>query len=335
MSGAFQLLPQQASDVAPRVDHLFFALVALALFITALVAALIVVFSVRYRRGSPADRSNPPHGNNALEIAWIGGPLIVVMGLFWWGARTYVELYADRPAPLEIHVVGKQWMWKFQHPEGHREIDELHLPLGTEVRLVLTSQDVIHSLFVPAFRVKRDAVPGRYTSVAFTPTRPGRFPLFCAEYCGTEHSLMRGAVVVLEPARYEQWLAGTPPDTTPAASGEDLFLGRRCAFCHRDDGSGVGPSLVGVAGSRVRLTSGLSVTADENYLRDSILVPNSQVVDGYPNVMPTFQGQLSEQELYQLIAYIQSLQPGRRPPPRHPGEPREPVPGRAAAELPR
>jgi cytochrome c oxidase subunit 2 len=246
-----------------------------------------------------------------LEIVWSAIPFALAMVMFVWSTRLYFTLERPPADSLQLYAVGKQWMWKFQHPEGVREINELHVPLGQNVRLTMSSEDVIHSFFVPAFRVKQDVVPGRYTQVWFRATRTGSFHLFCAEYCGTQHSGMIGTVTVMEPNDYEAWLAGGGGARVPGQSlaqlGERLFTERACSTCHLPNGQGRGPSLVGLFGSTVKLQDGGAVTADETYIRESILNPVAKIVAGYQPLMPIFQGQLSEEQLLQLIAYIRTL----------------------------
>jgi cytochrome c oxidase subunit II len=298
----FRLLPESASTAAERTDPLFWFLCGVSAFFTALIFFMVVYLAIKYRRRSAVPPpSLQPH--YLLEIVWTIVPFIVVMAIFFWGARVYFFLHRPPPDALEIHVIGKQWMWKLQQPNGKREINELHLPLGRAVRLTLASQDVIHSFFVPAFRIKQDAVPGRYTSIWFQPNRLGEFRLFCAEYCGTNHSAMIGKVVVMEPERYQAWLTGSPIEETPAQSGERLYVRLGCNVCH-----GVkAPTLAGLYGGRVLLADGSNVTADENYLRESILDSTARVVAGYAPLMPSFRGQLSEEQLMELLSYIKSL----------------------------
>jgi cytochrome c oxidase subunit II len=242
-------------------------------------------------------------------------PFGITMVAFFWGASIYGSLSLPPEDALEVHVVGKQWMWKFQHLEGRQEIDELHVPTGRPVRLQMTSEDVIHSFFVPAFRTKMDAVPGRYTTVWFEATKPGEYPLYCAEYCGTLHSGMIGRVVAMEPTEFQAWLAGAAGaagNLPVAALGERVYQAQGCPTCHEaHGGSARGPSLVGLAGTAVPLTGGGSVTADDTYLRESIVTPQAKLVAGYPPIMPTYQGLVGEEELMQLIAYIKSLAPTR------------------------
>ncbi len=299
------LFPPQASTYAGRVDALFFFLLAVSLFFIALIFILVIAFAITYRRRSPEERPGPIREPLALELAWTVIPLGLTVIMFIWGAQLF--FFASRPpaAALEIAVVGKQWMWKFQHSEGPREIDELHVPVGRPVKLTMASEDVIHSFFVPAFRIKRDVVPGRYTTAWFEATQPGEYHLFCAQYCGTAHAGMMGRVVAMDPVAYERWLRGGA-GLTPAAAGEVLFGRLGCATCHRADNTGRGPALAGVFGRPVRLQEGRTVMADEGYIRESILEPNAKIVTGYQAIMPTFKGLVSEEGLLQIIAYIKS-----------------------------
>jgi cytochrome c oxidase subunit 2 len=266
-----------------------------------------------------------------LETLWIGAPVILAFIIFALGARLFLRIYALPSEGMDIYVVGKQWMWKFEHPSGQREINELHVPVNQVVRLTLIAQDVIHSFYVPAFRLKRDVVPGGYTTLWFEATETGRFHLFCAEYCGTRHSGMIGQIVVMEPRQYEDWLTQRPLDLanpipeqggaqaggpmSMADAGAVLFQNLGCANCHQMDGRGVGPVLVGLVGSPVQLADGETVTADADYIRRSIIDPNAQVVAGYPPVMPTFAGQIDEEELLRLVEYIRSLGDEQTPAP--------------------
>ena len=299
------LWPQRASTMAGRVDALFIFLLALCGFVCISIFIMILVFAARYRRrkGSQAEQIE---GSNALELTWTGVPLLMFLGIFVWGAILY---FMERTPPddsAEIYTVAKQWMWKFQHLEGQREINELHVPVGRDVKMIMTSQDVIHSFYVPAFRIKQDVLPGRYTVAWFRATRAGTYHLFCAEYCGTAHSGMIGEVVVMEPAAYEQWLSGGPAAPL-AETGKQLFLSLGCSTCHRFDTQGRGPNLTGVYGKPVLLEDGRRVVADDNYVRESILAPAAKVVSGFKPIMPTFQGIVSEEQLNALVAYIKSL----------------------------
>ena len=308
----FPLFPERASTVAERVDNLYFLLVAVSAFFSILIFLLIFVFALRYRRKQPDEIPRPIHGSLRLELFWSIGPGLIALSMFFWGTVIYFRNADVPPGAMEIYVVGKQWMWKLQHPEGQREINELHVPVGRPVRLTMTSEDVIHSFYVPAFRVKMDVLPGRYTSLWFQPTKPGKYHLFCAEYCGTQHSGMGGWVYVMEEIDYENWLSGAPTGETMSQAGARLFQRMGCQTCHRADAPGRGPVLEGVYGTRVRFENGESVMADEAYLRESILRPNARVVAGYRTQMPTFQGQIAEEGLLQLIAYIKSLRPTER-----------------------
>ncbi|WP_250461801.1 cytochrome c oxidase subunit II [Microbulbifer litoralis] len=304
-----KLIPEQASEYAQQVDFLYYALLGISGLLMGILAALVVVFAVRYRRSLRRERGEliAERSGRRLEIGFALLLCLSFIGLFYWGSQLYLHLYSATDADVTIDAVGKQWMWKFQHPDGTREINTLHLPVGETVALRITSQDVIHSLSLPAFRLKRDAVPGMYTRAQFTPTRAGTYRLFCAEYCGTDHARMRGKVVVLERADYQQWLAGKVDVPDRAEAGAQLFQSLGCGACHKADGSGLAPALQGVFGSRVKLADGSEVVADEAYIRDSIVEPQAQLVAGYQPVMPSFSGQVSEEEILQLISYIQSL----------------------------
>ena len=308
MNPSMPLLPERASSVAGEVDALFFFIVAVTVFFTVAVSIAAVYFAVKYRRRSDADRPAEIHGSLLLELTWTLVPLGIVVVMFVWGAKVFFHMNRPPDDAMTVSVVGKRWMWKLQHPTGQREINELHVPLGRAVKLVITSEDTIHSFFVPAFRIKKDAVPGRYNVAWFRATRTGTFHLFCAEYCGTEHSKMIGKVVVLEPEAYQTWLAGGPPPESPVAAGEKLFTELNCVTCHRPDSAGRGPLLEGIFGRPVKLASGDTVVADEAYVRDSIVNPAARVVAGYQPVMPTYLGQVSEEQLISLVAYIESLQ---------------------------
>ena len=305
----FRVLPEQASTVAVQVDRLYGFLVAVGVFFTVLIAVLIIYFSVRYHRRFAKEKPKPIEGHAVLESIWIGVPLVIVMVIFVWGTVLFFHMFRPPPGGLEVFGVGKQWMWKFQHPEGRREINELHVPTGRPVKVTLTSEDVIHSFFVPAFRIKMDAIPGRYTQTWFEATKPGEYHLFCAEYCGTKHSRMIGKVIVMEPKDYEQWLAGgtVTAGVSMAARGQKLFEKFGCVSCHQDTAGSLGPALKGVFGKEETMADGEIVLVDEAYLRESITVPNKRLLKGYMAVMPTYEGLLSEEQLLQIIAYIKSL----------------------------
>lgn len=308
----FHLFPPEASAGAREVDWLYFGLTAMMIFFCLVVFLPIIYFSVRYRRGASVDRSQPSSGSNLLESGWTLFPLVISLGFFTWGAVVYYHLERPPRDSLEVQVVAKQWMWKLQHAEGKKEINELHVPLGRAVTLTMTSQDVIHSFFVPAFRVKQDVVPGKYTTEWFRPTRLGEYHLFCAEYCGTNHSRMVGRVEVMEPADYERWLTTGDVGPSIASEGRRLFREKGCSGCHEGSAVVHAPPLAGVYGKEVPLNSGEVVTADDQYIRDSILLPAKQISAGYDNVMPSFTGHISEAEIMQIIAYLKSI--GDQPP---------------------
>ena len=306
----FPLFPERASSVAGQVDAVYAAAVAIALFFTTLICFLILYHAIKYRRGSRADRTNPVSQNSTIEAIWIGIPLFISMCLFAGATLVFFEMYHPPENAAEVYVLGRQWMWELRHPGGKREIDELHVPLGRAVRLTMTSQDVIHSFFIPAFRIKQDVVPGRYTSMWFRATRPGRYHLFCAEYCGTKHSGMVGWVVAMEPSDFQQWLeeGGTgQEEESMSVAGERLFRRLGCSGCHGANATVRAPMLEGVFGHPVPLQDGSFVQADERYIRDSVLLPQSQVVAGYKPVMPTFQGHIDEADLLKIIAYIKAI----------------------------
>jgi len=303
------LFPEAASTMATRVDTLYFFLLGITAFFSLLIATLIVRFAVKYRRRSPGEIGAKLPTNYTLEITWTVIPLMITMIIFVWGARVYFAMTHPPDETLNIYVVGKQWMWKFQHLDGQREINELHVPVGRDIKLIATSEDVIHDFFVPAFRVKYDVIPGRYVTIWFHPTKPGRYRLFCAEYCGTRHSGMTGEVVVMEPTEYQTWLSGGVSQLSLTEEGQQLFSDFACNTCHRPDLKGRGPVLEGLFGSAVTLQSGEKVVADEAYIRESILMPAAKITAGYQPIMPTFQGQVSEEQLLALVEYVKSLHP--------------------------
>ncbi len=313
MTNDIALFPEAASTTANQVDMLFFFLLSVCGAVGLMVAILLIYFSVRYRRRA-GDFSSPPPAVQAhwLEWTWTIAPMFVFAVMFLWGAAVYVRAYSAPEDSALVYVVAKQWMWKFQHPEGQREINTLHVPVGRPVKLLLTSEDVIHSFFVPDFRVHMDVLPTRYTSVWFEVTRPGSYHLFCSQYCGTAHANMRGRVVALEPADYQQWLESTAEGSL-ALQGRKIFLKYRCISCHSADAGARAPMLENLFGRPVHLRDGQTVAADEQYLHESILHAGSQIVAGYQEIMPTFAGQIGEEEVIQLIAYIQSLRVGDLP----------------------
>jgi len=296
-----------ASPHAGDVDLLFAGLLATSIFVLALLFVLLLTFAIRYRAGSDADRGDRIRKSWRWEVGWTTATLLAFLALFAWGAALYLHLYETPDHTLAIYVVAKQWMWKAQHPGGQREINELHIPVRQPVRLIMASQDVIHSFFVPAFRVKHDVVPGRFQDLWFQPTKPGVFQLLCAEFCGTDHSRMSGRIVVLEPADYEGWLGRQDVSGTLAADGARLFRELGCSGCHTAGSTVRAPPLEGLYGKPVPLQDGTTTIADERYIRDSILLPRSRIAAGYQPVMPSFAGKIGEDELIRLVAYIKSL----------------------------
>jgi cytochrome c oxidase subunit 2 len=332
----FPFFPDQASTFAGPVDLLYFVLVALSLLFAGVLPFVILFLIIRYHRSQKVDRSNASSSDLRLELTWSIIPLILAMGVFFWGAFLYIQMRTPPKEAIDVYVIGKQWMWHAQHSNGKRENNELHVPIGRPVRLIMTSQDVIHSFYIPAFRVKQDVLPGRYTTMWFEATRAGEYHLFCAEYCGTNHSVMGGTVTVMSLKDYQAWLT-TPgqvilPDGTiqqgqplintnaiptpavgtslgdpMAVAGQQLFNKLGCAGCHNANGSGIGPSLTNVFGYDQALADGSTVPADENYIRESILNSTAKVVKGYQPVMPPYVGQLTDDQVNQLLAYVKTL----------------------------
>jgi cytochrome c oxidase subunit 2 len=305
----------EASAIAGKVDALFLFLVSLTGVVLLGIAAAIVFLSWRYHKSREPDRSNPPQKNLLLETAWTGIPLLISVFTFVWGAKLYLDAHPRGGEARDVYVIGMQWMWKVQHPQGPREINSLHLPLGERIRVVLTSEDVIHSFYVPAFRIKQDAVPGMYTSIEFQAVRPGTYRLFCAEYCGARHYGMEGKVVVMEPEDFQRWLAeggngGPGADLSLAERGGRIFRAQGCSGCHVGSAVVRAPSLTGLYGRSVPLQGGGFAAADEAYLRESIYFPARKVVAGFAPVMPSFQGRIDEEDMLALIAYLRSLAGG-------------------------
>jgi cytochrome c oxidase subunit II len=305
---SFRLFPERASTLANHVDALYFFLVAIFLFFSIGIFLCILIFAIKYRR-SKHPKAAVIEGNIALELTWTLIPTAISMVIFVWAAIIYFEYSRVPKDSLQLYGVAKQWMWKFQHPEGQREINQLHVPVGRDVSVTLVSQDVIHSFFVPAFRVKMDVLPNRYRTVWFHPTRVGTYHLFCAEYCGTMHSGMIGQVVVMEPGDYQAWLTGSGEGSL-SSSGEKLFRHFGCISCHRADSGARGPDLAGLYGKEIHLTDGTTARADENYIRDHILGPrpDAKLVAGYAHIMPVFRGQVDEEQMLQLVSYIKSIE---------------------------
>ena len=303
----FPLFPAQASTIAWQVDALYAFLLVLTVVFCLLVFGMVIIFAIKYRRRSEDEQPEQTHGNLVLELSWTIIPLFLSLFVFLLGADVFFRLQRPPSDPLEIYAVGKQWMWKIQHESGKREINTLHVPKGQPVRLTMTSEDVIHDFFIPAFRVKNDVLPGRYTTLWFEATQTGEFHLFCAEYCGTQHSGMIGKVIVLEPADYHDWLMGASSGESMVEAGERQFQKLGCETCHKSTATGRGPSLVGLYDKPVTLSNGQEIVVDSDYIRESILLPRAKIVAGYEPIMPIFEGQISEQSLLQIASYIKSL----------------------------
>lgn len=302
------LWPLAETAHATSVDVLFIGLLSTSALVVLLLFFMLLRFAIHYRAGNAAaNRDHRVKKSWMIESAWTTATLIGFLGLFVWGARLYLNLYNVPSDAVPIYVVAKQWMWKAQHPGGQREINELHLPTNRPARLIMSSQDVIHSFFIPAFRVKRDVVPGTVSELWFTPTRPGTFHLFCAEYCGTDHSRMTGRIVVMNPPAFADWLTRQDTTGTLSAQGAALFRQFGCGGCHAAGSKVRAPSLDGLYGKRVPLTDGTLEMADERYIRDSILKPRQQITAGYEALMPSYEGKISEDELIKIVAYIKSL----------------------------
>ncbi|MBV8912331.1 MAG: cytochrome c oxidase subunit II [Acetobacteraceae bacterium] len=314
MSALTGLVLPAASANARETDYLLFALIGGTVAVLVLVFGLMLVFCVRYRHGSPASRGAADERSFRFEISWTTATLLVFFVLFLWGADLYVHLLQPARNPLRIAITGKQWMWKAEHPGGQAEINAVHIPVDRPIELLMTSEDVIHDFSVPAFRIKRDVLPGRYTSISFTATQPGAYHLFCTQLCGTDHSVMGGEVVVMGGPAFEQWLADNKASLGLVPEGRSLFVQLGCSGCHQTDSQrrGAGstvraPDLSGLYGKPVPLSDGSVVLADDQYIRDSILMPSRQVVAGYANQMPSFAGVVTEADLTRLLAYIKSM----------------------------
>jgi cytochrome c oxidase subunit 2 len=307
MGNQFNMFPENASTVASQVDYVYLYLLLVCALVGLAVVVAIVYFAIKYRRNPTHTAIQQIEGSHLLEISWSVIPLIIMLTMFGWGTWLYMRMTTPPKGALDFYVVGKQWMWKLQHPTGQREINELHVPVGQPVRLTLTSEDVIHAFYVPAFRIKRDVVPGRYTTSWFEATKIGDYHLFCAEYCGTKHSQMIGTVHVLSQADYDRWLSGNLGAETAEEAGKKLFEANRCDTCHKDAPDARGAPLWGVFGTQVALRDGSTVLADDEYLRDSILNSTHRVVAGFEPIMPLYNGQLTEEQVLQLVAYIKTL----------------------------
>ncbi len=300
--------PVEASNFAGSVDALFSFILLTSLFFSVTVTLLVIVAAFKYKRKSEGEVGNTVEGNNVLEVGWTLFPLVLAIAMFAWGAAVYVNFRTAPKDTLDIYVIGKQWMWKLQQPNGRKEINELHVPVNRDIKLIMGSEDVIHNFYVPAFRVKMDVVPGRYNTLWFRPTKVGKYHFFCSQYCGTNHAVMGGWVTVQDPAEYAAWLTDEGGDVNPVSAGEKLFTQLACATCHVANGTGRAPSMNGVFGAKVLLADGSTVTADESYIRESIVQPKAKIVAGYQPVMPTFQGLVTEEQILNLTAYIKSLQ---------------------------
>src|SRR5688572_2333253 len=302
-------VPPSASTLSGQVDALYFYLSGITVFFSLLIGGVLVFFVIKYRRRSPFEIPRPIAGSHKLETLWSVIPFIIAMSMFGWGAQLYFQMYRPPQNAVEIYVVGKQWMWKIQHSTGQREINELHVPVGRKIKLIMTAEDTIHDFFVPAFRVKADVLPGKYTTLWFEATTAGTYHLFCAEYCGMNHSGMIGSVIVMQPSEFDNWLSGNADQQSPAVAGQQLFQSLGCVSCHGANGEGGrGPALAGLFGKQVFLTNGQTVTADEAYVRESIENPQAKLVSGFGPIMPTFQGQVTPEQLIQIMSFIKSLQ---------------------------
>ncbi|MCF6284059.1 MAG: cytochrome c oxidase subunit II [Candidatus Hydrogenedentes bacterium] len=299
----FPLIPEQASTFAPNVDLMFYALTAFVGLFTIGITGVVIFLGIKYK--AEPGRKSVHMESMKLELLWTVIPAIIALGIFVWGAIIYFDYQNIPENTLDINVIGKQWMWKIQHGNGKREVNELHVPVNKAVKLTMTSQDVIHDFYIPAFRVKQDVLPAKYTEMWFEATKVGTYPVFCAEYCGTQHSTMDGIVVVMEQDDYQEWLQGGPP-VTPAQAGEPIFQQMGCITCHDAGAASRGPILNGVFGREVALRGGETVVADEEYIRESIMTPSAKIADGYAPLMPTFPN-LDEEDILNIIAYIKSL----------------------------
>jgi cytochrome c oxidase subunit II len=317
MNTVLRLWPDSASSVSGEVNFLFIVMLIVCTTVAVGIAAFLIYSAIRYRRRHENEMGNQRRNYIPAEVAWIVLPFIAFMGMFAWGAKLYFEIERPPDNAITMYVVSKQWMWKLQHPEGQREINELHIPVGRPVKLLMTSEDVIHSFFVPAFRTKQDVLPGRYTMTWFEATKPGKYHLFCAEYCGTKHSGMIGWIYAMEPHDYQRWLTQGAAEGSLASQGEKYFHQFGCSNCHHFDNQGRCPNLRDLYNHPVQIADGQTVLADDSYIRESILDPNAKIVYGFrPNIMPNFTGQLKEEQVLALISYIKALgpQPGTQEP---------------------
>jgi cytochrome c oxidase subunit 2 len=305
-------LGEAASRTTGQVDALFLFITIVSLFFFLLVEGLLIAFAIKYRRRKGTEPATTPdiRGNLLLESIWIVIPSLVVASFFYYGYRVFRDIRAPSPGATDIHVVGRQWLFEFRYPDGRSSINELRVPVGRPVKLILSSDDVIHSFYVPDYRVKQDMVPGRYTTLYLHPDKAGTYPILCAEYCGVGHSTMRADLIVMEPDAYAAWREQkeAPAGLSLAERGKALVAKSGCLGCHAIEGKEkIGPNFEKVFGRKVLLADGTSVTADEEYLRESILDPNAKIVKGYPAIMPTFKGTLTPEDVGAIIAYLKSL----------------------------
>jgi cytochrome c oxidase subunit II len=304
----FPLQPPEASTISGGVDQLYYLLTGVTLFFTVLIFSIIFYFMIKYRRRSPDEVPPETHAPLALELAWTLIPSAICVVIFFWASYLYVLNARPPAASTEIFVIGKQWMWHIQHPEGPREINELHVPVNQPIEVTMTSQDVIHDFYIPAFRVKKDVLPGRYTELWFEATKEGTYHLYCAQYCGTNHAEMIGWVYVMSPSAYAAWLAGGEQNESMSQSGQHLFTLLGCSSCHMAQGQkSDAPSLEGVYGQSEKFADGSTHVVDDTLIRQAIVEPDSVQLQNYKNIMPTFKGQLTEEQMLQLIAYVKSL----------------------------
>lgn len=315
ISTNFHLFPEAASTIAGEVDALYAFMILVSAFFSLVIGFLIIFFAIKYRHRpgvKPTFKPADDHsiGGMILEIVWTAIPLGISMVMFVWGVSIYFTESRPPADSMEIYVTGKQWMWKIQHMEGAREINELHIPVNRNIKLTMTSEDVLHDFYIPAFRTKADILPGRYTTEWFNATKIGAYHIFCAEYCGTKHSEMIGTVYVMSQADYAVWLAAGSGEGSMAEQGQALFNQLGCGNCHSsvvNNAIGRGPNLVNLYGSRVDLKDGSAVKADESYIRESVMYPQSKIVAGFDDIMPTFKGLISDDGMIKLIAYVKSL----------------------------
>ncbi len=317
MITSLRLFPESASSVSGEVNGFYICMLILCTAVAVGIACVLIYSAIRYHRKSENELGDQKRYNIPAEVTWTVVPFVLFLGMFGWGAKMYFDIERPPDNAISMYVVGKQWMWKVQHPEGQREINELHIPAGRPVKLTMTSEDVIHSFFVPAFRTKQDVLPGRYTTTWFQATKPGKYHLFCSQYCGAKHSGMIGWIYVMSPKDYQTWLTEGAAEGSLASTGEKYFHQFGCANCHHFGTQGRCPDLRNLYMRPVQLTNGQTIAADDSYIREKLHDPNAQIPWGFaPNVMPNFSGVLSEEEIVALISYIKALgpQPGTQEP---------------------